>query len=133
MKNNKGFTLIEMLGTIVVLGILSTIAVLSVTKILNNSKQKAYETMSQSIYEAAMNCLIEGKCTVSTTITSATLQSNGYLDTLKNPISSKDNCKGSVSVISRGDGDYKDYQYTVNLSCDGMPDTYNSITWPKES
>ena len=132
MKNNKGFTLIEMLGTIVVLGILSTIAVLSVTKILNNSKQKAYETMSQSIYEAAMNCLIEGKCTAnSTEIYSATLQSDGYLDTLKNPISSKDNCTGLVIVTSTGSGDYKDYEYEVKLKCEGMPDTYNSITWPK--
>ena len=32
MKNNKGFTLIEMLGTVVILGIIGTIVVAGVTK-----------------------------------------------------------------------------------------------------
>ena len=37
MKNKKGFTLIEMLGTVVILGIIGTIAVTAVTKYLGSS------------------------------------------------------------------------------------------------
>lgn len=44
MRNNKAFTLIELLAVIVILGVVSTIAIPSVNKVINNSKRKAFVT-----------------------------------------------------------------------------------------
>ena len=40
--NNKGFTMIELLAAVVVLGILMIVAVPTVTNVLNDSKNKTY-------------------------------------------------------------------------------------------
>ena len=42
-KNNKGFTLIEILAAIVILGIISTIAVPAVYKYVTKTKDFSYE------------------------------------------------------------------------------------------
>lgn len=41
--NDKGFTLIELLATIIIVGLLSTVAIVSVTKYYEKSKEKAEE------------------------------------------------------------------------------------------
>ena len=38
MRNKKGFTLVELLAVILILGILSAIAAVSVNKVIQNSK-----------------------------------------------------------------------------------------------
>lgn len=42
MKNERGLTLVELLAVIVILGIISTIAFVSIGKIINNSKADAH-------------------------------------------------------------------------------------------
>ena len=42
--NKKGFTLVEILTAIVILGILSTLAIVGVTGVINSSKEKYYAT-----------------------------------------------------------------------------------------
>ena len=44
MKNEKGFTLIEIMAVIIIIGILLLIAVPSVSKYIEESRQKAYVT-----------------------------------------------------------------------------------------
>ena len=43
MRNEKGFTLVELLAVILVLGLVLVIAVPSVNKYLKSSKQKAFD------------------------------------------------------------------------------------------
>lgn len=132
-KNNRGFTLIEMLGTIVLLGILGTVAIVAVTKYLTQSKDKAYRMMSQSVYEAAMNCATEGNCFFPGEYTTDTLKSNGYLGKLSNPYNKKSECTGKVAVCeSRGSStEYKNYIYSVKLKCGSMRN--ETMTWPEGS
>ena len=127
--NNKGFSLIEMLAAIVILGILGTIVVVGTTKYIKQSRDKAYIVMSQSIYEAAMNCQTKGDCTVRTYNTD-NLISMGYLDSLKNPISKNEDCSGSVKIVEKGSSatEYKKYQYKVSLGCPGIKTTNADIT-----
>ena len=53
IKNKKisqrGFTLIEILAAITILGILTAIAVVSVTKIIENGKEKHYTTAEENL------------------------------------------------------------------------------------
>ncbi len=44
--NNKGFTMIELLVTIALLAIVSTISVISITAFVNKSKENNYEKLA---------------------------------------------------------------------------------------
>lgn len=132
--NTKGLTLIEMLGAIAVLGILGTVGIAATSKYIAHSRQKSYKTMSQSIYEAAENCIIEGTCNAPGTISTDELIRDGYLDGLKNPIQSKHDCNGTVTVTDAGVSsdslEYNDYKYTVILRCEGLDNIKKDYVWP---
>lgn len=143
--NSKGFSLIEMLAAVVILGILGTIAVVGTTKYIKQSREKAYIVMSQSIYEAAMNCQTKGDCT-SPGIYLVNFQGHsigkdndlitkGYIDELKNPISKNDPCQGFVRIEENDTSkEYKKYLYKVTLKCPGLIVKEKrgncTITWP---
>ncbi|MEI3529558.1 MAG: glycine-rich protein [Bacilli bacterium] len=52
MKHKNGFTLIELIGIIVILGVLVAIGVPSLIKTLNNNKNKEYETFEKNLFLA---------------------------------------------------------------------------------
>ena len=49
----KGFTLIELLAIFVLIGLLSMIAIISVTKLINSSKEKTYQQQINNIEKSA--------------------------------------------------------------------------------
>ena len=51
--NNRGFTLVELLATIVIFAIVAGLGAFSVTAIIKNSKQKNYELLVKNIKDAA--------------------------------------------------------------------------------
>lgn len=61
MKSNKGFTLIELLTVIVILGVVSTIAVPSVTRVIDNSKDKAFVADANFYVEAVKTAILSGE------------------------------------------------------------------------
>ena len=50
--NKKGFTMVELLAVIVILGVLGTIGVVVTNKYLVQSREKSYRILSQTIYES---------------------------------------------------------------------------------
>lgn len=58
-KNNKGFTLLELLGVIVIIGIIATIAIGSYTQYISKAKNTAYETAEKSMKEAAEGMFVD--------------------------------------------------------------------------
>lgn len=57
----RGFTLIELICAIAILAILSTITITVVVKRINESKEKAYDTLIESIELAAKNYVINNE------------------------------------------------------------------------
>ena len=60
-RGEKGFTLIEMLIVVAILGVLSAVAIPSVGNFVNSGKQKAYDTELHSVEMAAMAMLVDSK------------------------------------------------------------------------
>lgn len=50
--NNKGFTLVELIATIVVLAMVMGIGSYAITNIINNSKKENYKLLITNIYDA---------------------------------------------------------------------------------
>ena len=91
MKNNKAFTLIELLAVVTILTILSLVITPIVDKNIKKSKEKAYLTQIENIRMAGMayysdNILLKPIENTSTTITLQQLINEGYISNkIKNP------------------------------------------------
>ena len=115
---NKGFTLVELLAVIVILGIILLVVMPSVTGILNRSQNRLNDEQEQAILNAARQWgtsnLLEdnGKVYYNGTekkyVTIKELQDSGYLEdkTIKDMTD-----KGDVSEETKICISYKDYQY----------------------
>ena len=53
MKNKKGFTLVELLATITIMGLITVMVTPSIVKLQNNNKTKQFEMYAKSLVEAA--------------------------------------------------------------------------------
>lgn len=88
MKNNKGFTLIEIIAVIVLIAVISLIVFLSVTAVIKNNKIKQLKVFSNSLTNAAEVYMADkkdeffnfNKVGDITVITSDEMIKAGYLD-----------------------------------------------------
>lgn len=117
--NNKGFTLVELLGVITIVGILAVIASASITRYITKTRFNSYINMSETAYIAAQNCVIAGKCNVGDTVSTSELISNSFLSELVSPISSHANCSGNVQIkqVTSSTTEYNNYEYVVSITC----------------
>ena len=99
--NRKGFTLVELLAVIVLLGIISVAAFVSVTSVINNSKKKMNEVNKKEIVKATNRCLIE--CSKEDCDSVEELKEKGYLDDLKNPYTGESIKDDEYIIIEDGD------------------------------
>lgn len=83
IKNNKGFTLIELIATIVILALVMGISTYSISAIIKNSKEKNYELLINNIKDAAENYYQECKYSNNTGITCSTDDEGKLITTLK--------------------------------------------------
>ena len=60
-KRKKGFTIIELLAAIIILGILLIIGIPAITKYLDSSRSESYVATAKNIMNAARNLVNEGK------------------------------------------------------------------------
>lgn len=61
--NKKGFTLVELLAVIAILGTIMTLATISVFKVMNDSKSKLSDFTKTQIEDAANLYAIDNDCT----------------------------------------------------------------------
>lgn len=78
LMNNKAFTLVELIGVIVIIGLMATFVIPEVNKSLKQGSEKANEQTKNSIVLSAKNYFIENKG--KTCVKVSDLQSNGYID-----------------------------------------------------
>ena len=121
--NNKGFSMIELLGVIVIIGILAGLAIPAVTKYIGKTRDRAYDNLYDTAYSAAqakyMHDLEEG--TINYSIND--LYREGYMDTPIDP-SNKGFCDGTVYVTEDDTKDVSEYTFKVKLDCNNKCRAY---------
>ena len=132
-KNNKGFTLIEILAAVVILGIISTIAVPAVYKYVTKTKDFSYENMYKTVYDAVKNYRIDTNDVSANGITAPTYTKAdinnfvelNYLDPLIDPADRSKKCSAEVYVFECNNEDktvLEDHSYSVQLTCSAYSD-----------
>ena len=136
-SNRKGFTLIELIAVVVILGVIALIAVPAVTYYLSGAQNDAYKIAEQNLADAAYNmfadCAGVGDLEVCSqysvpdggsyvTVPASVLIANGYLDPIADPASQGSYCDENNSfAIIMNDATETDFNaklsYKACLSC----------------
>ena len=133
-KQYKGFTLIEILAAITILGILTGIAIVSVTKIIENGKKEHYDTAEENLSLAGQSYVQQNRAALPKAIGQkkkvplSILVDNKYIQPIKD-YSDKD-CDLSKSYVQVYKYSQSDYSYVAYLECPGYTseDRMNSLT-----
>ena len=130
--NNKGFSLIELLAVIIIIGIVALIAVPSVSQYINKASDTSYSSYERSMEDAAKNMIMDCETdltlncnlklpyttTTTTTIKLKILVNEGYIDKMKDPQSNAEcNTETSYVEITLPKANTAEYKYKACLYC----------------
>ena len=114
----KGFTLIELMAVIVLLAVIAVIAFPIVNNSLNDSKIKTCQNQKKTIIETAKRWVADHSDEIKSEISVTELKDSGYLSKENKIINPTDNKEMTGNVKITYDNDYKQYEYTYNISCE---------------
>lgn len=109
--NKKGFTLTELLGVIVVLAVIVTIAGTSVITIINKSKKHTAQEMVNNLKDAAITYCLDTSQKSSCSVTVENLISSGDFQDDKKACD-----KTKTIVVTRSNTDYTAYIFGYTSS-----------------
>ncbi len=136
IDNRKGFTMVELLATVVILGILAGVGVPLVYKNLNRARNSSYNHMLTGAYDAANNKILDESisCTSSSSCVFKLkdLVDGGYLENLDDPAEHGSMCDGVIEVVpsSNTSTSLKSYDYICYLKCSSYSTT---VKWESGS
>ena len=140
--NKKGFTMIESLAVIVLMGILFVIAIPSVMRYISKSRTTSLSTALKSSYEACENYMMENSSTQFLSVGGSKvykikeLVDGGFLEAItdpaKNDVICSDDANSVVKVTRMPDtaGGLANYRYDVRIHCSASGDRY--YTFPND-
>lgn len=131
--NRKGFTLVELLATLTILGIIIAIGGISISAIMNNAKEKQFELLVSNIKSAVENYYQEctyGGSSCNYEISFQYLLDNGYISPNKdkklvNPKTDGDITSCKISYSFTGNKFVIRNEPPTNANCP-TNDDYNS-------
>ena len=111
--NKKGFTIVELLVTITLLAIISTIAAISITSFINKNKENNYEILKNTILEASKEYVTDNRYgNIDSSITAQYLLDNHYITSgLTDPKTGKNIDLNSVVITIT----YQNKNYTYEI------------------
>ena len=131
-NKTKGFSLVEILAAIVILGILSTIAIASVNYILQKAEKEYYKSQKDEIILAAKSYTQDNRNSLPkrvgmrTEITLKTLQDKKYIGKVVDR--HKNECEPKETIVQVFKYDKTHYSYSVTLVCPSYKATENAKT-----
>lgn len=125
-SNKKGFTLVELLAVITIMGIIMSVAVGAVFIHLQNSREQAMETIASSSYDGAVMYMMDNNIMLNKgetfKIGIIELYEDGRIDRPGDPYNTKAECDGKVVVQNKTTSStigLEDYKYTITVNCSG--------------
>lgn len=132
MKKIKGFTIIELLVCVVILGIIISLAVMAIDKYIIQGHVSIDKQLDRQLELSAKNYLTDNKNTLAVDdyliVWYTTLKSNDYMT--NDLIDSKGNSCSKSYVVVNKELNKKDYKYTTCITCEN--DGYSNISSKKE-
>ena len=132
--NKKGFTLIELIGVIVLLSLLTSIATVAVNNYLKQGRERTFKILTNSVKDATLDaystCLVGS--TTNTFCNTHTLGpvgewrrlylseliDEGFIEDVKNPWKTSEKCSSDSYVdVTREDTENFSLEYRVCLIC----------------
>ena len=132
MRHNKGFTLVELLAVVVILGIIITISIPAVSKWIDQSKKESRESQKSTLVMAAQS-YAQGNSSVlpkvigqTTIVTAEELKNANYL---KEDLYDANKKKCMDSRVRIYKYDKNEYSYTAYIYCEGdvVPDNIDGV------
>ena len=120
MKNNKGFTLIELIAIITILGLIMAIAITSYQRYVTKTRQAAYDTLITTLRTAGQNRYLDDGLPTECQKYSGEddLFKKGYMDKPADPANTGSNCRAYVYVKGTDTPDtIENYKIFVSLAC----------------
>ena len=126
--NKKGFTLIEILAVIIIIGIVAIISIPTVSQYIKSAENTTYKSYENSMKEATKNritkclvdndssCVLPEKIDEKRIVYLSELIDNGFLDEMKSP-ETKELCEIDVSYVEVKKTGLSDYDYVACLYC----------------
>ena len=143
VNNNKGFTMVELLAVITVLGILSTVAIVAVSRYIYQARDDSYDSMLSAAYEATQTYVMEkglDNKLLSGAVLSVNINQlieNDLMEKPINPQTHNADCTGTVKFKLKKTADLSKVHtvdtivYQVSIHC--PPSTDKVQIFPKDA
>ena len=125
--NKKGFTLVELLGTMAIIGMLAGLAIGAYSSYIHSTRTKAYQTLVKSSISAMEEYIVDNPSATTATIND--LYEKEYLERPTDPVDASKLCDGKVTRTTTNDPSnttkiLPDEKYTVVLCCENYYYTF---------
>lgn len=119
--NTKGFTMLELLATIIILGLLTTLGYVSVRAILDRGDESYYDSQEDMLLLAGREYFADYRENLpkeigdTSSVALKTLIEEKYIDPVKD--NDEEDCDGENSTVVAQKITDRDYQYYATLAC----------------
>ena len=124
LKNNKGFTLVEVIAVVIILGITLTTAIVGYNKYIEKSKKNYYTKQKDLVTQAGRDFFNDNRGRLPINIGEencvllSTLVNNKYIDKVLDY--DKSECDANLSKVCANKVTLTQYKYTTYLKCNSM-------------
>lgn len=131
--DKKGFTIVEILAVVFILGVISSIAIIGVTRYKYDAINNDYEALAKSAFNAMEEYVMANQYETKANLKK--LEKENYLSNRKDPASKNIDCDGAVVVEQkeRENNKIDEDIYIVYLCCPNHKKIYTYPTGTKEN
>ena len=126
--NNKGFSMVEIIAAVAIIGVLASIAIFGVSRYKNNAVNNDYEALAKSSYNAMEEYIMANPYETKRSLKN--LELDGFLSNRLDPALKNVECEGAVVVENedRENENLENGNYIVYLCC---PNYKKKYTFPE--